>query len=632
MNKQLKNIAFWVLLALVIVFFFKNLTTMAPKKKEVNYSDFITSAVDRKIPKVTITEREAEGMLYEQANQPVQFHTYLPENDPTMFQKLEHAGVSITIQPQKNNYLWNFLYQAIIPTLVFFILFWFLVLRQMQGPGNKALAFGKSKARLFTSENQQKVTFQDVAGTDEAKQELQEIIEFLKDRKKFQKVGAKIPKGVLLVGPPGTGKTLLAKAIAGEANVPFLTISGSDFVEMFVGVGASRVRDLFDQGKKNAPCIIFMDEIDAVGRHRGAGLGGGHDEREQTLNALLVEMDGFGANEGVILIAATNRPDILDPALLRPGRFDRHVVVDRPDLNGREAILRVHSKEKQFEEIVDLKVIARRTPGFVGSDLANLMNEAAILTARRNKEKIGMSELEEAIDRVMAGPERKSRIISEKEKKTIAYHESGHALVAKLIPGTDPVHKVSIIPRGPFALGYTLQLPIEDRYLTTKTELLNTLVVLMGGRVAEIISMDETSSGAHNDLERATEIAHKMVCEYGMSEKIGPMTLGKKEEQIFLGKDLMKERNFSEQVAYEIDMEVKNLIAQGFEKAKSLLLENRNKLEQLMRAVLEFEVLEAEEVDLILNGKEDELREKRRIKNGLTNNEEKKEEAVPKNG
>ena len=463
------------------------------------------------------------------------------------------------------------------------------------------MSFGKSRAKRL-SKDVPKVTFKDVAGIDEAEEEVEEVIEFLKSPAKFRKLGAKIPRGILLYGPPGSGKTLLARAIAGEAGVPFFSISGSDFVEMFVGVGASRVRDLFKQAKASSPCIIFMDEIDAVGRHRGAGLGGGHDEREQTLNQLLVEMDGFDQNTEIILIAATNRPDILDPALLRPGRFDRRIVIDRPDIIGREEILKVHARGKPLGGDVDIKVLARRTPGFVGSDLANLVNEAALLASRRNKKDIEMEEFEAAIDRVIAGPERKSRLISDKEKEIVAYHESGHALVAKMLPNCDPVHKVSIIPRGNAALGYTLQLPTQDRYLISKLELMDRLSVLLGGRVAEDMIFQDITTGAQNDLERATKIARQMVTEYGMSDTLGPITLGRKEHQIFLGRDISQERDYSEEIANKIDKEVRKIIESAYTKAKEILSKNKRKLKKVARNLIERETLEGKELDMLLNG------------------------------
>ncbi|MHB8481665.1 MAG: ATP-dependent zinc metalloprotease FtsH, partial [Nitrospiria bacterium] len=481
---------------------------------------------------------------------------------------------------------------------VFILALWIFFMRQMQMGGNKALSFGKSRARLL-SEDKKKITFADVAGVDEAKDEVIEIIEFLKDPPKFQKLGGRIPKGVLIVGPPGTGKTLLAKAIAGEAGVPFFSISGSDFVEMFVGVGASRVRDLFDQGKKHAPCIIFIDEIDAVGRHRGAGLGGGHDEREQTLNQLLVEMDGFETSEGVILVAATNRPDVLDPALLRPGRFDRQVVVQRPDYKGRTEILKVHTKKIPLDSSVNLEVIARGTPGFAGADLENLVNEAALLAARRNKKVVEMIDFEFAKDKVLMGVERKSIMINEQEKRTTAYHEAGHTLVARILPGTDPVHKVTIIPRGR-ALGLTMQLPTDDRYTYAKEFLHNNIAILMGGRVAEEVAFQHITTGAGNDIERATDLARKMVCEWGMSERLGPLTFGKKEQEIFLGREISQHRDYSESTAIEIDNEVKRLVMENYERARTIIKTNFNALKALAEALLEKESLDAPEIEKII--------------------------------
>ncbi|MBC7246246.1 MAG: ATP-dependent metallopeptidase FtsH/Yme1/Tma family protein [Actinobacteria bacterium] len=489
----------------------------------------------------------------------------------------------------------------LLPFLLIVVLFFFLF-QQMQGGGSKVMSFGKSRAKLM-SKDQPRVTFKDVAGVDEAVEELREIRDFLANPAKFQALGAKIPKGVLLYGPPGSGKTLLAKAVAGEAGVPFFSISGSDFVEMFVGVGASRVRDLFEQAKASAPAIVFVDEIDAVGRHRGAGLGGGHDEREQTLNQLLVEMDGFDTKTGVILIAATNRPDILDPALLRPGRFDRQIVVDRPDLQGRIDILKVHTRDKPLAEDVDLEVLARRTPGFTGADLANLVNEAALLAARHGKKKLDMEEMEEAIDRVVAGPERRTRLISDKEKEIIAYHEAGHALVAHELPNADPVHKISIIPRGQ-ALGYTLTLPTEDKYLVTKSELVDELAMLLGGRVAEEMVFGELTTGDQNDIEKATKLARKMVCEFGMSEKLGPLTLGQKQGEVFLGRDLVTHQDYSDHVAYEIDREVRRLVDEAYARAGVILSENRAKLDNIARALIERETLEKEELVALLEGRE----------------------------
>jgi len=493
----------------------------------------------------------------------------------------------------------------LLPFILIVILFFFLF-QQVQGGGSKVMSFGKSRAKMMTKD-QPRVTFKDVAGVDEAVEELREIRDFLANPAKFQALGAKIPKGVLLYGPPGSGKTLLAKAVAGEAGVPFFSISGSDFVEMFVGVGASRVRDLFEQAKASAPAIIFMDEIDAVGRHRGAGLGGGHDEREQTLNQLLVEMDGFDTKAGVILIAATNRPDILDPALLRPGRFDRQIVVDRPDLQGRIEILKVHTRDKPLADDVDLEVLARRTPGFTGADLANLVNEAALLSARHGKKKLDMEEMEEAIDRVLAGPERRTRIISDKEKEIIAYHETGHALVAHELPNADPVHKISIIPRGQ-ALGYTLTLPTEDKYLVTKSELVDELAMLLGGRVAEEMVFGELTTGDQNDIEKATKLARKMVCEYGMSERLGPLTLGQKQGEVFLGRDLVTHQDYSEQIAYEIDREVRRLVDEAYARAGEILRRNRQKLDVIAKTLIEKETLEKEELLALLEGRVPESR------------------------
>jgi cell division protease FtsH len=519
--------------------------------------------------------------------------------------------------------VWLTIFVQWLPIVFLFLIFFFFM-RQLQIGGGKAMSFGKSRARLL-SESHKKVTFADVAGIDEAKDELEEIIEFLKDPKKFTKLGGRIPKGVLLMGPPGTGKTLLARAIAGEAGVPFFSISGSDFVEMFVGVGASRVRDLFEQGKKNAPCLIFIDEIDAVGRHRGAGLGGGHDEREQTLNQLLVEMDGFESNEGVIIISATNRPDVLDPALLRPGRFDRRIVITWPDLKGREAILNVHTKNTPLADDVDLSVIARGTPGFAGADLENLVNEAALLAARQNKDKVFMADFETAKDKILMGIERKTILISDKERETTAYHEAGHALVARLLPGTDPVHKVTIIPRGR-ALGITQQLPTEDRWNVSKSFALNQLRILMGGRVAEEIIFNQQTTGAGNDFEVATELARKMVCEWGMSEKIGPLAFKKKEEAIFIGREIAQHQEYSEQTAIEIDAEVRRFVMESYNFVHKLLLEHINTLKRLAEALLEYEVLDGAEVDLIIQGKK--ITRKAEAKANAKVKETKKQEKV----
>jgi cell division protease FtsH len=517
-----------------------------------------------------------------------------------MIKTLRDKGVNITIRDNSNG-SWTIQLLGTWAPLILLGALWFFMIRQMQTGGNKALSFGKSRARLLSMQ-QKKVTFKDVAGVEEAKEELKEIIEFLREAQKFQKLGGRIPKGVLLVGPPGTGKTLLARAVAGEANVPFFSISGSDFVEMFVGVGASRVRDLFEQGKKNAPCIIFIDEIDAVGRHRGAGLGGGHDEREQTLNQLLVEMDGFESNEGVILMAATNRPDVLDPALLRPGRFDRRVVVNRPDVRGREEILRVHTRKIPLSDDVDLSVLARGTPGFSGADLANMVNEAALSAARQNRKAVLMYDFELAKDKVLMGVERKSLILSEEEKKVTAYHEAGHALVAAKLPNSDPLHKVTIIPRG-MALGVTMQLPIDDKHNYTKQYLDTEIAIMMGGRIAEEMFLNQMSTGAGNDIERATDMARKMVCEFGMSD-LGPLTFGKKEEQIFLGREIAQHRDYSEATAIKIDEEVRRLVGQGYNTAKGILAENGETLVRIALALLEREVLDANEIKMIIEGKE----------------------------
>jgi len=563
--------------------------------KEYSYSQFLAEVEKNNVKSITISGNTINGLL----NDDQKFSTYLPD-DPELMSILRSKNIIIEAKPPVELSWWMRVLSSLLP-MVLIIGIWIFMMRQMQGGGNKVMSFGKSQAKMLGRESPQ-VTFADVAGVDEAKEELQEVIDFLRSPAKFNQLGAKIPKGVLLYGPPGCGKTLLARAVAGEAGVAFFNISGSDFVEMFVGVGASRVRDLFKQAKANKPCIIFMDEIDAVGRHRGAGLGGGHDEREQTLNQLLVEMDGFDQNAGVILIAATNRPDILDPALLRPGRFDRRIVVDRPDLIGREQILKVHAKGKPLDKDVDLNVLARRTPGFVGSDIANLVNEAALLASRKGKKLITMEEFEASIDRVIAGPEKKSRIMNEKEKEIVAYHESGHALVAKLLPNCDPVHKVSIIPRGSAALGYTLQLPSEDRYLVSKAELMERLSVLLAGRVAEELIFKDITTGAQNDLERATKIARQMVTEFGMSESLGPITLGRKEHQVFLGRDIAEDRNYSDEVAFQIDKEVEKIISSAYNRAKELLEKNKRKLKKIAASLLEKETLEREELDELLKG------------------------------
>ncbi|MBF8279118.1 MAG: ftsH [candidate division NC10 bacterium] len=595
MNPFFKNLALWLVIGLIMVLVFNIFNQSQPQEKEMIFSDFMARVAKGEVSEVVVKGSDIKGKLTSGES----FRTYTPD-DKDMISELRRRGVRITAKPVDGNPWYINMLLSWLPMLLF-IGVWIFFMRQMQGGGAKALSFGKSRARL-SSDKQSKVTFADVAGVDEAKEELQEIIEFLKDPPKFQKLGGRIPKGVLLMGPPGTGKTLLARAIAGEANVPFFSISGSDFVEMFVGVGASRVRDLFEQGKKHAPCIIFMDEIDAVGRHRGAGLGGGHDEREQTLNQLLVEMDGFESNEGVILIAATNRPDVLDPALLRPGRFDRQVVVARPDIRGREGILRVHTKKIPLDADVDLTVLARGTPGFSGADLANLVNEAALLAARQNKKTVCMKDFETAKDKVLMGVERKSIVISEEERKVTAYHEAGHTLVAKSLPGTDPIHKVTIIPRGR-ALGVTQQLPIDEKHNYPKEYLLNEIAIMMGGRVAEEVVFGEITTGAGNDIERATELARKMVCEWGMSERMGPLTFGKREEMIFLGREIAQHQDYSEQTAVEIDREVKQIVMTNYEKAKVLIKERIAILHALAKALLEEEVLDASQIDAIVNGR-----------------------------
>ena len=593
MNSRVKNLLFWVVVGLFMILLFNlfSVPTHAPED-EVIFSDFMAKLDKGEVMKVTIKANHVSAILKDQSR----IRTYTAEY-PELVKVLRDKDVQIEAKPPDES-PWYITFLVTWGPFILFLGLWFFLMRQMQIGGNKALSFGKSRARMLTEERK-KVTFSDVAGIDEAKEEVLEIIEFLKDPRKFQKLGGRIPKGVLIVGPPGNGKTLLAKAIAGEAGVPFFSISGSDFVEMFVGVGASRVRDLFEQGKKHAPCIIFIDEIDAVGRLRGAGLGGGHDEREQTLNQLLVEMDGFDTTEGVILIAATNRPDVLDPALLRPGRFDRQVVVNRPDLRGRSEILKVHTKKVPLASDVELEKIARGTPGFSGADLENLVNEAALWAARQNKKEVEFIDFEMAKDKVLMGAERKSMILSDEEKRITAYHEAGHALMAKLLPGTDPVHKVTIIPRGR-ALGVTMQLPTDDRHNYSKEFLYNTLAILMGGRVAEELVLHNVTTGAGNDLERATDLARKMVCEWGMSEKLGPLTFGRKEEEIFLGREIATKRDFSEQVALEIDLEIKRLVSENYERAKRLLTDNMVSLKALAQALLEKEVLDAPEIDQIL--------------------------------
>ena len=594
MNSRVKNLLFWVFVCLFMILLFNLFTVPNQQHPEdpVIFSEFMAHLERGDVEKVIIKQNNISAILRD-GNR---IQTYAVEY-PDLVKVLREKSVQIEAKPQDDG-PWYITFLLSWGPFILFLGLWFFLMRQMQVGGNRALSFGKSRARMLT-EDKKKITFADVAGVDEAKQEVVEIIDFLKDPQKFQKLGGRIPKGVLIVGPPGTGKTLLAKAIAGEAGVPFFSISGSDFVEMFVGVGASRVRDLFEQGKKHAPCIIFIDEIDAVGRLRGAGLGGGHDEREQTLNQLLVEMDGFDTTEGVILIAATNRPDVLDPALLRPGRFDRQVVVNRPDIRGRSEILNVHTKKVPISSDVDLEQIARGTPGFSGADLENLVNEAALWAARLDKKSVDKIDFENAKDKVLMGVERKSMVLTEEEKRTTAFHEAGHALMAILLPGTDPVHKVTIIPRGR-ALGMTMQLPIDDKHSYSKEFLYNTLSILFGGRVAEELIFKSVTTGAGNDIERATELARKMVCEWGMSEKLGPLTFGKKEEEVFLGRDFGSKRDFSEQVALEIDKEVKRLVVEAYERTTRMLTEHIHSLRAIAEALLEKEVLDGIEVDQIV--------------------------------
>jgi cell division protease FtsH len=592
MNPINRNIFIWLFIVLLGLFIFN--IYYKPKKslEQVMFSDFIEAVQANNVLSVTIQGRNILG-TYKDGKE---FKSYAPD-DPELVKILRQHTVKIQAKPDDEGGMWQNILISWFP-MVLLIGVWIFFMRQMQAGGGKAMAFGKSKARLFTNK-ENKVTFQDVAGVEEAKEELQEIIEFLVDPKKFTKLGGRIPKGVLLVGPPGTGKTLLARAIAGEANVPFFSISGSDFVEMFVGVGASRVRDLFTQGKKNAPCIIFIDEIDAVGRHRGAGLGGGHDEREQTLNQLLVEMDGFESNDGVIVMSATNRPDVLDPALLRPGRFDRQIVVSTPDVKGREAILKVHTRKTVVSQDVDLSIIARGTPGFSGADLENLVNEAALAAARKSKKDIEMDDFEHAKDKVLMGAERRSLIIPLQERKNAAYHEGGHALVAKMIPNSDPIHKVTIIPRGR-ALGITQQLPIDERHTYSKEYLLDNITILLGGRVAEEIVLNHSTTGAGNDIERATKIARKMVCEWGMSETLGPLAYGKDEEHIFLGKEIGHHRDFSENTSQQIDDELRRIISNCYERAKGMVFNNIDALHRIANRLLEKEALDGQEIDALI--------------------------------
>ncbi|WP_226677530.1 ATP-dependent zinc metalloprotease FtsH [Rossellomorea aquimaris] len=606
MNRIFRNTIFYLLVFLVIIGVVSYFSNNNEPTKNIEYSTFINNLEDGDVSSFSIQPGrgvyEVKGQM-EGAKEGEYFLTYVLTTDGKLMDKINAAaseqGIDVEVLQAKETSGWVSFFTTIIPFVIIFILFFFL-LNQAQGGGSRVMNFGKSKAKLY-SEEKKKVRFKDVAGADEEKQELVEVVEFLKDPRKFSEVGARIPKGVLLVGPPGTGKTLLARAVAGEAGVPFFSISGSDFVEMFVGVGASRVRDLFENAKKNAPCIIFIDEIDAVGRQRGAGLGGGHDEREQTLNQLLVEMDGFGANEGIIIVAATNRPDILDPALLRPGRFDRQITVDRPDLKGREAVLKVHSHNKPLDDSVDLKAIAMRTPGFSGADLENLLNEAALVAAREDKKKIDMRDIDEATDRVIAGPAKKSRVISEKERKIVAFHEAGHTVIGLVLDEADMVHKVTIVPRGQ-AGGYAVMLPKEDRYFMTKPELLDKITGLLGGRVAEEIIFGDVSTGAHNDFQRATGIARKMVTEYGMSDKLGPLQFGQSQGgQVFLGRDINSEQNYSDAIAYEIDLEMQRLIKDSYERAKRILTENRDKLELIAKTLLDVETLDAAQIKSLMD-------------------------------
>ncbi len=593
-NRYVRNLIVWAVILAVAFPFALQLWRRTPREV-MDYSVFIENVQTGQVTQVEIGDGIVSGRL--KSGQ--QFSTNIPPGDTSYIELLKARGVLIKVESRSRSSLWPSLLSTLVPIMLLVGL-WMLMLRQAQSGSNQAMSFGKSRARLHT-DNKPKVTFADVAGVDEAKEELQEIIEFLKYPKKFQALGAKIPRGVLLVGPPGSGKTLLAKAVAGEAGVPFFSISGSEFVEMFVGVGASRVRDLFDQAKKSAPCLVFIDEIDAVGRQRGAGLGGGHDEREQTLNQLLVEMDGFDPNSGIIIIAATNRPDILDPALLRPGRFDRRVVVDNPDTKGRWAILDVHVRGKPMAEDVSLETLAKRTPGFSGADLANMVNEAALLAARRNKKKITASELDEAVERVIAGPQRRSRILGPRERELAAFHEAGHVVVAKAIPGADPPHKVTILPRG-MALGYVMYAPPEDKYTYTRQEILARITVGLGGRVAEEVVFGEVTTGAQNDFEQATEQARKMVTEYGMSSKLGPLSLGKRHGPIFLGRDLVESRNYSEEIAYEIDKEIRRIIDECYEKARTAIVAHRGALDRIARALLEHESLEADGLERLYTG------------------------------
>ncbi len=596
MRNSYKTIGLWVILIILFVAFYQIFSGQKEVVKSITYSDFQRFVAEKKITAVTIKGTVFTGTL---ADSNERFVTTGPTADNSLVRDLTTAGVNVGIEKADENSLWVSIFGQWLP-IVFLFVFFIFFMRQLQGSGGKAMTFGKSKAKLL-SESHNKITFADVAGIEECKEELEEIIAFLKDPKKFTKLGGRIPKGVLMMGSPGTGKTLLAKAVAGEAGVPFFSISGSDFVEMFVGVGASRVRDLFEQGKKNAPCIIFIDEIDAVGRHRGAGLGGGHDEREQTLNQLLVEMDGFESNEGVIIIAATNRPDVLDPALQRPGRFDRRITVPRPDLKGRLGILKVHTRRVPLAEEVDLDVLARGTPGMTGADLENLVNEAALFAARGNRERVTRNDFDLARDKVIMGPERRSMIMSEQEKRNTAVHEAGHALVGKLLPGCDPVHKVTIIPRGQ-ALGLTWSLPVEDQLNHYKKELMDDLCMMLGGRIAEELVYGELSAGASNDIERVTNLARAMVTRWGMSEKLGPLTFGQRDGEVFLGRDIASRPDYSEETARQIDAEVRGIVMGSYERAKKLLNENLDTLKRIADALVEYETIDANDLDMLIAG------------------------------
>ncbi len=592
MNRGLRSLLFYVLLLLLSLSVANYFADHGPAKKELDYTQFLSYVNSSQVKEVTIVQQKVTGKLADGT----EFTTVIAD-DPTLYNKLIDRGVQVKVQLPPEPPWWTTLLTTMLPALLMIGAFFF-IMQQTQGGGSRVMQFGRSRHKVHT-DDKKRVTFADVAGIDEVKEELAEIVDFLKHPKRYIELGARIPKGVLLFGAPGTGKTYVARAVAGEAGVPFFSISGSDFVEMFVGVGASRVRDLFDQAKKNSPCIVFIDEIDAVGRQRGAGYGGGHDEREQTLNQLLVEMDGFGVNEGIIVMAATNRPDVLDPALLRPGRFDRQIVIDRPDLKGREEILKIHTRGKPLDKDVDLSVLARGTPGFTGADIENLTNEAALLAARRRKKRISLQEFQEAVERVIAGPEKKSRIISPKEKRLIAFHEAAHALVARLLPNADPVHKISIIPRGG-ALGYVLQLPTEDQYLTTKSEILDDLTTALAGRAAEELVFDEITTGAENDLEKATKMARKMVMEFGMSAALGPLTFGTKQETVFLGRDISRDRNYSEEVAAAIDREVRAMVTKAYDQARAILVEHRDWLDRVANVLLEKETLEGAELEDVL--------------------------------